>query len=299
MKLNYLVIPLPLTQHLSFVYSLWWKVFGLVEFMCSSQKNETVIHLCFFGIFIFCSFGSAVRCFPQYINCKNSLKFRFFFHIGYWSPAPRSKWIGECYCCCFCLCCCFCYCSCCCIVIFVFVVVVVVKAHADKFSTVLRVRFFFFVRILLLGLDLQLLRVVFNSYTFCFLTLVGWPLSHCVPWKEEIWRSRRLQTKYAQPGVWKVSCCMSQIAVLRFMHCFQHASLVSFVVNTNDLVLFPYRRMFEFKTSIPQEKDLKIQVMDYDYLSRDDLIGETVVDLEQRLLTRFHAKCGLHKTYFV
>lgn len=83
------------------------------------------------------------------------------------------------------------------------------------------------------------------------------------------------------------------------MHCFQHASLVSFVVNTNDLVLTPYRRMFEFKTSIPQEKDLKIQVMDYDYLSRDDLIGETVVDLEQRLLTRFHAKCGLHKTYFV
>lgn len=78
MKLNYLVIPLPLTQHLSFFYSLWWKVFGLVEFMCSSQKNETVIHLCFFGIFIFCSFGSAVLCVPQYINCKNSLKFRFF-----------------------------------------------------------------------------------------------------------------------------------------------------------------------------------------------------------------------------
>lgn len=168
MKLNYLVIPLPLTQHLSFFYSLWWKVFGLVEFMCSSQKNETVIHLCFFGIFIFCSFGSAVLCVPQYINCKNSLKFRFFFHIGYWSPAPRSKWIGECYCCCFCWCCCFCYCSCCCIVIFVFVVVVVVKAHADKFSTVFWGRFFFFVRILLLGLDLQLSRVVFNSYTFCF-----------------------------------------------------------------------------------------------------------------------------------
>ena len=58
---------------LPLVKSIW-----LVEFMCSSQKNETVIHLCFFGIFIFCSFGSAVRCFPQYINCKNSLKFRFF-----------------------------------------------------------------------------------------------------------------------------------------------------------------------------------------------------------------------------
>ena len=56
--------------------------------------------------------------------------------------------------------------------------------------------------------------------------------------------------------------------------------------------------MFEFKASIPQVKDLKIQVMDYDYLSRDDLIGETVVDLEQRLLSRFQAKCGLQKPYF-
>ena len=57
-------------------------------------------------------------------------------------------------------------------------------------------------------------------------------------------------------------------------------------------------RTFEFKASIPKVKDLKIQVMDYDYLSRDDLIGETVVDLEQRLLSRFHAKCGLQRTYF-
>ncbi|KAL9983681.1 hypothetical protein ACROYT_G005897 [Oculina patagonica] len=59
-----------------------------------------------------------------------------------------------------------------------------------------------------------------------------------------------------------------------------------------------FGKMFEFKASIPQVKDLKITVMDYDYLSRDDLIGETVVDLEQRLLSRFHAKCGLQKTYF-
>ena len=57
-------------------------------------------------------------------------------------------------------------------------------------------------------------------------------------------------------------------------------------------------RMFEFKADIPKAKDLKIQVMDYDYLSRDDLIGETVIDLEQRLLSQFHAKCGLPKTYF-
>lgn len=59
-----------------------------------------------------------------------------------------------------------------------------------------------------------------------------------------------------------------------------------------------FGKTFEFKAEIPKVKDLKIQVMDYDYLSRDDLIGETVIDLEQRLLSRFHAKCGLQKTYF-
>lgn len=56
--------------------------------------------------------------------------------------------------------------------------------------------------------------------------------------------------------------------------------------------------MFEFKVEIPVAKDLTIRVMDYDYLSRDDMIGETVIDLEQRLLSRFHAKCGLQRTYF-
>lgn len=59
-----------------------------------------------------------------------------------------------------------------------------------------------------------------------------------------------------------------------------------------------FGKMFEFKAEIPKVKDLKIQVMDYDYLSRDDLIGETVIDLEQRLLSRFHAHCGLQRTYF-
>lgn len=64
--------------------------------------------------------------------------------------------------------------------------------------------------------------------------------------------------------------------------------------------VFPYfvDRMFEFKAKIPLVKDLKIQVMDYDYPDPDDLIGETEIDLEQRLLSRYHATCGLPKTYF-
>lgn len=58
--------------------------------------------------------------------------------------------------------------------------------------------------------------------------------------------------------------------------------------------------MFKFKAKIPIVKDLRIQVMDYDPLplDPDDPIGETVIDLEQRLLSSYHATCGLPKTYF-
>lgn len=58
--------------------------------------------------------------------------------------------------------------------------------------------------------------------------------------------------------------------------------------------------MFKFKAKIPIVKDLKIQVMDYDPLplDPDDPIGETVIDLEQRLLSSYHATCGLPKIYF-
>jgi Ca2+-dependent lipid-binding protein len=57
--------------------------------------------------------------------------------------------------------------------------------------------------------------------------------------------------------------------------------------------------MFEFKASIPTAKDLKVKVMDYDKGTFDETIGETVIDLEQRLLSRQHASCGLPKTYSV
>ena len=56
-------------------------------------------------------------------------------------------------------------------------------------------------------------------------------------------------------------------------------------------------RVFEFNACIPVVKDLKMKVMDYDLVSADDLIGETVIDLENRLLSLRHAIVGLPATY--
>lgn len=55
--------------------------------------------------------------------------------------------------------------------------------------------------------------------------------------------------------------------------------------------------MFEMSATIPIIKDLRICVMDYDVIGRDDLIGETTVDLENRFLSRFRSTCGLPQTY--
>ena len=55
--------------------------------------------------------------------------------------------------------------------------------------------------------------------------------------------------------------------------------------------------MFELKAKIPLAKDLKVTVMDHDMLFRDDVIGETVIDVENRLLSKYRATCGLPRIY--
>ncbi|KAG7256565.1 hypothetical protein CRUP_015909 [Coryphaenoides rupestris] len=70
----------------------------------------------------------------------------------------------------------------------------------------------------------------------------------------------------------------------------------NYIPNTTNPV---FGKMFEMSCYLPQEKDLKISVYDYDLLTRDEKVGETVIDLENRFLSRYNAYCGLPQTYCI
>ena len=54
--------------------------------------------------------------------------------------------------------------------------------------------------------------------------------------------------------------------------------------------------MLEFKGSFPNDHTLTVTVMDEDMGTRDDLIGTTTIDLENRFYSSRGARCGLPET---
>lgn len=58
-----------------------------------------------------------------------------------------------------------------------------------------------------------------------------------------------------------------------------------------------FGKCFEIEATFPQDSMLNIQVLDWDLVGSDDLIGETKIDLENRFYSKHRATCGIGLKY--
>ena len=72
-----------------------------------------------------------------------------------------------------------------------------------------------------------------------------------------------------------------------------------YYINYN-FFLYPsliFFRCFEIEATFPLDASLQVQIYDWDLVGTDDLIGETVIDLENRFYRRHRATCGIAFKY--
>ncbi|KAL0280303.1 UNVERIFIED_CONTAM: hypothetical protein PYX00_001638 [Menopon gallinae] len=58
-----------------------------------------------------------------------------------------------------------------------------------------------------------------------------------------------------------------------------------------------FGKCFEIEATFPQDSLLTIQILDWDLVGSDEMIGETKIDLENRFYSRHRATCGIAQKY--
>lgn len=58
-----------------------------------------------------------------------------------------------------------------------------------------------------------------------------------------------------------------------------------------------FGRCLELSAELPKDTVLSVRVIDYDRISKNDFIGETLIDLENRFYSKHRATCGLSRIY--
>ncbi|GAA6102086.1 otoferlin isoform X2, partial [Tachysurus ichikawai] len=60
-----------------------------------------------------------------------------------------------------------------------------------------------------------------------------------------------------------------------------------------------FGKCFDIEATFPMESMLTVSIFDWDLVGTDDLIGETKIDLENRLYSKHRATCGIASTYSI
>lgn len=54
-----------------------------------------------------------------------------------------------------------------------------------------------------------------------------------------------------------------------------------------------FGNVFQLPATLPYDHILSVKVMDWDRITKDDLIGMTNIDIENRFYSKYRATCGL------